>query len=65
LEGWWVRNQSCETSVFSFFIWNFAKKFGPEKYDFDLYKGFSMKKKGPKSPDFEIYINKFQIFTFL
>jgi len=26
------------------------KKMGPEKYDFDLYKGFSMKKNGPNMP---------------
>ncbi len=42
--------------VFFFFFGggrNFGK-FRPEKYDFHLYKGFSMeKKKGPNSPDSE------------
>jgi hypothetical protein len=31
---------------------NFTK-FHPEKYDFNLYKGFSMKKKAPNLPNFE------------
>jgi hypothetical protein len=30
-------------------------KFRLEKYDFDLYKGFFMKKKTQKSADFEIF----------
>jgi len=49
-------------SVFFFFLWRDFAKFPPEKYDFDLYKGFFMekmtqirqisKKKKSKSPDF-------------
>jgi hypothetical protein len=38
-------------------------KFQPEKYDFDLYKGFFMKKNGPNLPDFEGI--KIQISRFL
>ncbi len=37
--------------------------FQPEKYDFDLYKGFFMKKDGPNLPDFEGI--KIQISRFL
>jgi len=38
----------------------FFAKFGPEKYDFDLYKRFLMgKENGPNSPDFEF--KNFQI----
>jgi hypothetical protein len=37
---------------FSGFVRNFAK-FLLEKYDFDLYKGFSMKNNGPNLSDFE------------
>jgi hypothetical protein len=34
--------------------WRIFAKFQPENYDFDLYKGFFMKKKKePNSPDFE------------
>jgi len=42
--------------------WNFVK-FWPENYDFDLYKGFSMKKNGPNSPDFKK--RNFQIAIFV
>jgi hypothetical protein len=37
--------------------------FQPEKYDFDLYKGFFMKKDGPNLPDLEGI--KIQISRFL
>jgi hypothetical protein len=49
--------------LFSFFWRNFAK-FRPEKYDFDLYKGFFMKtivqihqiSKGKKNPNRQIFL---------
>jgi hypothetical protein len=37
---------------FFFFLRNFAT-FLLEKYDFNLYKGLSMKNNGPNLPDFE------------
>jgi hypothetical protein len=43
-----------------FFYWRILAKFQPDKYDFDLHKGFFMGKvNGPNSPDFEI--QKFEI----
>jgi hypothetical protein len=56
--------KSMAISVFLFCIFgqNFAK-FRPEKYDLDLYTGFSMEKNDPNSPDFENF--KFQIARFV
>jgi hypothetical protein len=39
--------------VFSFLLGRSFAKFQPEKYNFHLYKGFSMEKIGPNSPDFK------------
>jgi len=36
-----------------FFIAKIFAKIQPEKYDFDLYKGFFMGKNGPNSPNLE------------
>jgi hypothetical protein len=35
------------------FEWRIFAKFRPEKYDFDLHKGFFMNKLDPNSPAFE------------
>ncbi len=46
-----------------FFDWRIFAKFRPEKYDFDLHKGFFHEKTDPNSPDFEEFF--FQIARFL
>jgi hypothetical protein len=56
----------CETAELKHFdkqCFFFSATFRPEKYDFDLYKGFSMKKIGPNSPHFDFFF--FQIARFL
>jgi hypothetical protein len=49
--------RSCETAELTHFdkqcFFFSCQNFDLKKYDFDLYKGFSMKKIGPNSPDFE------------
>jgi hypothetical protein len=60
LDWHWLINSPYHSvfSVFCFGEWNFAK-FRPEKYDFDLYKGFYLwKKNGTNSPDFGIFFSK-------
>jgi hypothetical protein len=43
---------------------NFCQNFHPEKYDFNLHKGFSMEKNGSNSTDFkEKKIPNHQIFN--
>ncbi len=44
-----------------FFGWNFAKIW-PEKYGFNLYKGFVMEKNDPTLLDFENKISKLPDF---
>jgi hypothetical protein len=46
------------------FTGEFFAKFRPGKYDFDLQKGFSMKKKDPNSPVSEIFNLFFQSADF-
>lgn len=48
-----ISPQSGTSQSQRFFYWRIFAKFPPERYDFDLYKGFFMKTKRPKSPDFE------------
>jgi hypothetical protein len=43
---------SLQDEVPVFMFWRNFAKFRPQKYDFDLYKGFFMEKKDPKSPNF-------------
>jgi hypothetical protein len=47
-----------------FFLWQNSVKFRPEKYDFDLYNGFSMKKTSPKFTRFgRIFFQFVRIFN--
>jgi hypothetical protein len=39
-----VRSVACFITFQCFFLFEISPNFEPEKYDFDLYKGFSMEK---------------------
>jgi hypothetical protein len=57
-QTWPRHNLQC------FFYWRIFAKFRPgeNRYDFHIYKGFSMEKKDPNSPYFEFLFSNRQIF---
>jgi hypothetical protein len=50
--GYFLHGYETVVSLPVFMFWRNFAKFRPEKYDFDLYKGFFMEKKRPKIAKF-------------